>query len=131
MIRGSNPFKGKTLFSSPKSPTQQWGQLSLLLDMYRGYSSGVERPGREFDHSCLVIRLRRSGAKHPLPLNAIVTRTGKAVPLPDETTQGRRLLDKPSMEYGKCSLTCALDFGIPVSQPYCVCWHSSSCLLIR
>ena len=57
-------------------------RYAQLKDMYRGYSSGVELPGREFDCSCLVVRLRRSGAKHLLPLNAIMARTGTAVPLP-------------------------------------------------
>jgi hypothetical protein len=64
---GFESLQSEDFFCSPKSPTQQWGQLSLLLDMYRGYTSGVERPERKFDPSCLVIRLRRSGAKH-LPI---------------------------------------------------------------
>ena len=37
------------IFSSPKCPTRYWGQLSLLFSMYRGYSSGVEWPVREYD----------------------------------------------------------------------------------
>jgi hypothetical protein len=50
--RGSNAGRGWEFFSSTTCPDQLWGPASLLSKGYRGaISLGVERPGREADHS--------------------------------------------------------------------------------
>jgi hypothetical protein len=44
--------EGSRIFCSPRRPDGLWGPSNLLSDGYRGLSSpGVERPGREADHS--------------------------------------------------------------------------------
>jgi hypothetical protein len=99
----------------------------MLLDKHRCYSSWVERPGRENDHSCLVIRLRKSATKHLHYHDA--DRNSFTFTLTEIRKEGPCY--KLSMENGKCSLTWALALSMPVSQPYCVCWHASSYFLIR
>jgi hypothetical protein len=50
-VRGSNPGRNKTLFSSPKRPERLWGTLSLLLKWCRSYFPEVKQPERKVDHS--------------------------------------------------------------------------------
>jgi hypothetical protein len=49
---GSIPGRGKKFLSSPQRPDWLWDQHGLLCNGYRGaLSPGVNRPGREADHS--------------------------------------------------------------------------------
>ena len=50
-IRASKPSWGKKFFSSVIRSDRLWGPPSLLFSGYRGYLSGVKRPGPEVDHS--------------------------------------------------------------------------------
>ena len=58
---------GERDFSQKKKTDQLWGPPSFLFNAYRGSFLGVQRLGREVDHSPqLMPRLRMSGAIHLL-----------------------------------------------------------------
>ena len=44
MVRGSNPYRGKGFFSSPKHPDWLWGPPSLLFNGYWGFLWVVKQP---------------------------------------------------------------------------------------
>jgi hypothetical protein len=48
---GSSPGRGKRFFFSPKRPDRLWGPPSPLFNGYRGSFPGLQRPGREVNHS--------------------------------------------------------------------------------
>jgi len=50
MICGSNPGKGKTLFSTSKYLDQLWDSSVLLFNRQSLSFGGVEQQGREADH---------------------------------------------------------------------------------
>jgi hypothetical protein len=50
-VRGSNPGKSTTSFSSSKRPDRLWGPPSLLFNGHRSSLPGVRRPGRDVDRS--------------------------------------------------------------------------------
>ena len=78
---GFESLQREDIFLFPKTSSPTMGTTQFAAGLYRDYSAGIERPGREFDHYCLVIRFRRSEPKHLFPLNAIMTRIGTATPL--------------------------------------------------
>jgi hypothetical protein len=63
--RGSNPGKGKRVFSK-KIPERPWDQLSLLFNWYRGPFQGAKQRGREVNLH-VVPRLRTSRTIPLLP----------------------------------------------------------------
>ena len=74
-IRGSNPGKSKSVFSSPKRAHQFLGLPTLLLSRYRGSFAGVMLTA----HLHLVPRLRVSGVIPLLPVYAFMAGTGTTV----------------------------------------------------
>jgi len=49
---GSNPFEGEIFRTCPDRP---WGPPRLLYNAYRVFPGGKEQPGRDADHSPLLV----------------------------------------------------------------------------
>jgi hypothetical protein len=50
MTEDSIPGRDKRFLYSAKRLNRFWGPQSLIFNGYRGFLSGVKRPGPEFDH---------------------------------------------------------------------------------
>jgi hypothetical protein len=50
-VQISNPDRGKIFFSSSIRPDRLWATPRFLLNWYRGFSGGVNLPGRQVNHS--------------------------------------------------------------------------------
>jgi hypothetical protein len=76
--KGGEGGKGCSVFQN--RPGRLWGPLSLLFSGYWDHSLGGCRSVLSTSHFLVVSRLRMSGAIPPLPLNAFVARTWRALP---------------------------------------------------